>query len=388
MAQAFLHGNGGANPLNFRVVGGAAAPANPRENTIWVNTDTPVTNYIFSKEDPNLLDLQTWASEVNVVHGTKTYTKNSITLTATENDCYTDYYSSNTAAYRFPVVPGKTYVLSWEHTGSSGHVYLFPNGSGTGLVNTNSSSKKLELTAASGVTFVTFRVGVSTANKSATYSDITFCEKGVEVRPGTVLIETGTYSDASFNALKKNSIRVYPLLAKQYINGSWTDKSAQSYRGGTWVGWIPYLYNTGDECDSLTGGWVSKEWTYSSGVNTSAGTQTIQRNADSIQFVKEGLKGGAFHTANKIDLNGVKTIKFEGSMPVESSGDEWHMIFGVWSDLNGSYAYDSAVAKIATTSSGRTSFSLDVSSLNGTYYVGFAKYDAGTITMKKLYLER
>ena len=52
MAQCFLHGNGGANVLNFKVVGNPQ-PANPRENTIWINTDTPITFYAFQTEAPS-----------------------------------------------------------------------------------------------------------------------------------------------------------------------------------------------------------------------------------------------------------------------------------------------------------------------------------------------
>ena len=51
MGQAFLHGNGGANPLNFKVVGNPQ-PTNPRENTIWIDTDTPITSYVFSATQP------------------------------------------------------------------------------------------------------------------------------------------------------------------------------------------------------------------------------------------------------------------------------------------------------------------------------------------------
>ena len=52
MGKAFLYGNGGASPLNFKVVGGTAEPASPAENMIWVNTDAEITGWIFSAEEP------------------------------------------------------------------------------------------------------------------------------------------------------------------------------------------------------------------------------------------------------------------------------------------------------------------------------------------------
>ena len=51
MAKGFKHGAGGAS-LNFKVVGGTAAPADPRENTVWVNTDVPINGWTFQSDQP------------------------------------------------------------------------------------------------------------------------------------------------------------------------------------------------------------------------------------------------------------------------------------------------------------------------------------------------
>ena len=53
MADAFLQGNGGINQLNFNVVGGSSVPSNPKENTIWINTEETVTDYVFSDQQPS-----------------------------------------------------------------------------------------------------------------------------------------------------------------------------------------------------------------------------------------------------------------------------------------------------------------------------------------------
>jgi len=42
---------GGAG-LNFKVVGGTAQPASPKENTIWINTDVDIGEYQFSATEP------------------------------------------------------------------------------------------------------------------------------------------------------------------------------------------------------------------------------------------------------------------------------------------------------------------------------------------------
>ena len=52
MAKGFKHGAGGASALNFKIVGGAIQPGNPKENTIWVNTQTEISGWVFSAEEP------------------------------------------------------------------------------------------------------------------------------------------------------------------------------------------------------------------------------------------------------------------------------------------------------------------------------------------------
>lgn len=43
---------GGSGGLNFKIVGGTSEPSNPKENTIWVNTDTDITSWIFDVDEP------------------------------------------------------------------------------------------------------------------------------------------------------------------------------------------------------------------------------------------------------------------------------------------------------------------------------------------------
>lgn len=52
MNEIFLLRRGGGAGLNFRIVGGTVQPESPRENTIWVNTDTAVTGWALSHAEP------------------------------------------------------------------------------------------------------------------------------------------------------------------------------------------------------------------------------------------------------------------------------------------------------------------------------------------------
>jgi len=79
------------------------------------------------------------------------------------------------------------------------------------------------------------------------------------MQQGEIWISTGMESQVAFNAIKKGSVMVYPLSAKQYISGALVDVTAKSYQGGEWVEWIPAgaLYWLGNELTSKTGGWVN-----------------------------------------------------------------------------------------------------------------------------------
>lgn len=52
MAKGFKHGAGGVSALNFKVVGGTSQPVNPKENTLWVNTQTEISGWVFSATEP------------------------------------------------------------------------------------------------------------------------------------------------------------------------------------------------------------------------------------------------------------------------------------------------------------------------------------------------
>ena len=54
MAKGFKHGTGGGGNvgLNFKIVGGTSQPTSASENTIWINTDTDITGWVFSVSEP------------------------------------------------------------------------------------------------------------------------------------------------------------------------------------------------------------------------------------------------------------------------------------------------------------------------------------------------
>ena len=83
---------------------------------------------------------------------------------------------------------------------------------------------------------------------------------------GMVWITTGTSSALEFNALKKNGIQVYPISAKQYVNGAWVGRPAKSYQNGAWVDLTPFLLKNGVISDILGGFNLNANATFTNGV--------------------------------------------------------------------------------------------------------------------------
>ena len=205
--------------------------------------------------------------------------------------------------------------------------------------------------------------------------------------PGMVWIYHSTTSSAKFNALKENGISLNPWAARQYIDGAWSGKPAAIWKDGEWVSdWSPYLCNRGDQCVDFTGGWDTMAWKVVSDAGTTAQTYTLERKEDHLYFTKTGAIGAVMHTIRKIDLTNVKAIHFKGEMS-PTTKTNW-VAFHVWSSLGGNAWATNSKATVQSTSTGKQGFVLDVSSLTGSYYLGFGIYaETHYIKLEDLYLE-
>lgn len=358
--------NGGGAALNFKVVGGTSAPTSPAENTIWINTDTEVSGYVFSNKDPNLFDVVNWATNVGVDSGTKTLGEGSITLTATGSSyCYT---SIDELSY-IQCTSGKTYVIQWDYSGSEGSVQLFPNNDITNGVAAYGDIGKLEYTVPDGVTYFSFIFGVA-GNKIATFSNIRITEKDCAFDPNAVWIYTGTASPVEFNALKKNCVMVYPVSVKQYVNGAWVGKVAKTYINGAWSDWTTYLYNKGNLCENITGGWQTRAW-MSNYNGVSAQQPTVTYNAASVTFRNASsatkLATGVWEVMNDVDLSEVSSIKVR-VLSCNVSGSFMAKELSVTGPRSNTYYTPVAVVEFNNSNSPQE-YTLDVSKLAGPYNV-------------------
>lgn len=133
---------------------------------------------------PNLLSFKEWYNTIilnsskGVTRGTAVwdFSLNYITLTATDNDCFTSFNIETDIVYKIPVKPNKKYSLTWNAIGNIGKVYLFRNGSSSSLVSIDNTVGILRITTNADTTFVTFRLGVNNTGESCTYTNLMFME--------------------------------------------------------------------------------------------------------------------------------------------------------------------------------------------------------------------
>lgn len=190
---------------------------------------------------------------------------------------------------------------------------------------------------------------------------------------GMVWFPTGDTSNVAFNALRKNDIHVYPSGAKQYIGSEWVSKKAETYQGSQWVRWARYLYNNGDQCLPVSGGFDAKNVDISTtGYNGKAPTIIYGTSTMTIELMQTdsdtGAVGGAVYAKNKFDLSNYSSIEWRGW--AQGQYDIYTQLC-VFSDL----AKSSIVASINIYEKGYAF--LDVSWITGEMYVGFSLRSSG-----------
>lgn len=180
-------------------------------------------------------------------------------------------------------------------------------------------------------------------------------------------------------------ITLYFLSAKLYVSGEWQMVEAQIYQNGVWTALLNgnFLYNAGNEFESITGGWTGTALKKSS--DTTAVKPTITKGETSLTMTASAGKGGVVHTTNKIDLSGKTKLEFAGTIKPAATSGYWTII-GVWTEFGGTYQANLA-AVLDVTSEKTGTQTLDISGLDGEYYVGFALHGSSTIEMNSLKIE-
>jgi hypothetical protein len=175
---------------------------------------------------------------------------------------------------------------------------------------------------------------------------------------GMVWIAIGKSGTAEINIIKENAVMLYPLYAKQYVNGAWVNISALSYNA-----------------DGEQVKWMSDIILYDNGA-TDIGWEKLDKKKASIPEDKNYInltlaKDGNAYVRTLVNLSGQEKLKVVYSnLTGESSGTtsfQGGVRAKVW-DKDGKEIEGAGYQTESTGSSGTPT--LDISKLNGEYMVG------------------
>lgn len=186
-----------------------------------------------------------------------------------------------------------------------------------------------------------------------------------------IWFKIGTESTISFNMLKKNAIYIYPISCNVHNGDKWHTIDSWIYKSSGWVKFselvtATYLYQPGDTCDELTGGYKLV------GITNDAPTIDYGETSMTINAARHpqvgSYKKSIAYTTNKIDLTDLSTLTMEGTVNgLEGVGYESARMC-VWKNTPG---YDN-YAKAYKLVNGSEPVIIDVSDLSGEHYIGFA----------------
>lgn len=395
--------------LNYNVVGGTSAPSNPTENTIWVNTSNTVHAHAFSNTEPHRVSnnknlivypfYQTTKTEAGITwtdNGDGTVKANG---TTTDTESYFRPSNKSIATHEFILQPG-TYHLSGCPSGGSNSTYVLQ----VGYSGNNWDGVTWANDVGEGITFtITKEVKarcVLAIRKNTTVSNLVFkpqLERGSSATSflkgdatGQVWIQTGNYSPVEFDALKDNEIQIIPINTKQYISGAWVNKTAKTYQSGAWKDWVIYLYNTGDKCESLHGGWTTSTRWHA----TNAKTPYITYNEDTMLVGVTGsgknFQSGILETVDGVDLTNYSKLTFVVTKTEASQAfdDGWVRVYiGTTANLSGN-----VTANVEKYIDRPGTYTLDISSLSGVHDIIVKVVCAGNtssytrVTFSQIYL--
>ena len=353
MGEAYIVRRGGGADLNFRVLNGTSAPANPKENDIWVNTSADVTAWAFSAEEP-------YSSESTVNCSTG---KDATYIAADGAEAY--YPASVVTEYiALPAGTAKITVNNSDLvTENMYHAFYTANKTLISTVERKKGSTTYQVP--SGAVYVRLTVYNSRdpMNFVAT----------IGMGSGFVWFKTAATSTVTFDALKKNAIEVRPVGAVQWLNGKWTDLTAKIYQNGAWVIFSKFVIFDGSNGISL-GTWSKVQ----------SGALTV--NANSVRLAADQYNIVAAINDYGVDVTSYKTLTVNVTAFLKAGSQSTHNLVGLSATPTSTDAWG-FVASTAVNGVGK--YTLDISALTGVHYFKFSnhRYESPSTYLEINYVE-
>ncbi len=203
--------------------------------------------------------------------------------------------------------------------------------------------------------------------------------------------EAGAYVDVkSVRQRRADSVTVDAKSVKVWDDGAWRE---------VWPKRL-YLYNRGDECNGITGGWTTRGFTWSSSA-FKATNPVLVKNSDNLYFylLYNDWKSGGVSTVNKIDLTKYSKIKIlnQSYCANRSSFSDWCglVLLDNFSSVVNSHYWPPLCIKGSNTRAEKVT-EINISGVSGAKYIVFAMVPdsggtsaAGTVQtwVKQIWLE-
>lgn len=226
-------------------------------------------------------------------------------------------------------------------------------------------------------------------NTDASISKFSFSvEQPSEPENGIVWFKVADYSFAAFNALKDNVMQIYPLYTRQYINSEWITVRSKLYNGESWIEFGRLsLFDNGDQCTDTTNGWISDSTRYVSENSAKAPTLDFSNDMMNITMTTAGSSytGSVYPRNNYIDFTPYSKLIVR-----KTGATNGVVTFMITSSNAGGYSSYN-VASLGMQGKDTGTYELDISSINGSYYLfigvkSIGKDNPNKISINEIYL--
>lgn len=371
-----------ASGLNFEVVGNPE-PSNPKENTIWLDTDTSITKWVIAVDNPYLSKVNVSTSDANS-HENSYWCFTDGTTDRVENTSFTAMYyiplPDNTVSVTIPTIDAATTeVVHWFSKDDPGDENLY-----TYISHVYRDHENFTYAVPDGAQYIS--PSIHDSDPKTIIANVNTAVDG-----DIWIFEDAASFDAEFSTLEVYGLQIYLLSARQYINGAWKKVSAKIYRNGAWVDCVSNLYNKG-KTDHVVN---TKAMRSTASSSITAANPTIGINQTNFWgYIKPdstGGRAGIVYISPKVDLTRASTLHVEGTFASDYNASFPYV--GLWSEF-GTNAQENRVAFksacSATNEEVTKTVSIDVSGISGKYYIGFfmsATTVSCTINIKRIYFD-
>lgn len=172
---------------------------------------------------------------------------------------------------------------------------------------------------------------------------------------------------------KKNSVKLNLTFAALYTGSAWKNVECFVFYKGEWKQFSflrTYLYNAGDQCTALTGGWGI--------TNHGGGTSKLLDDYIEVSHSTGSNRISNIHTKSKVNISGYS--KLCAQLEVSEASSSYGITFG----LGTSTGLDGGKPTVSTfvdkPSDGPTIVSVDISSAKANYVLFYARSSTAKIT--------